>query len=232
MRAISGIQPRRQPRQSRARVTVDAIVEATSRVLVAEGYDRASTNRIAEAAGVSIGSLYQYFGSKEALVAALADLHVARMVAAMTRSLSGCASGDLATDARRVALGLIAAYRVNARLHDVLCQEVPKVANLGSVYDFEAWVVARGREHLDAISHEVRLADLDRAMFLLSHAVPSAIRAAVQADPEGRDDARLAEEVAELALRYLVEAPRLRESGIAPRTDHTERREPALRLTA
>src|SRR5258707_15013262 len=62
--------PRKSASQERSRFTVDALLEATARILVKEGYDRASTNRIAEVAGVSIGSLYQYFPSKEALVAA------------------------------------------------------------------------------------------------------------------------------------------------------------------
>ena len=55
---------RRRPRQARSRATVDAIVEGAARVLVREGYDAASTNRVAKEAGVSIGSLYQYFDSK------------------------------------------------------------------------------------------------------------------------------------------------------------------------
>src|ERR1700732_128934 len=67
--------PRKSASQERSRATVDALLEATTRVLIKEGYDRASTNRIAEVAGVSIGSLYQYFPSKEALVAAVIDRH-------------------------------------------------------------------------------------------------------------------------------------------------------------
>ena len=63
--------PRKKPKQERSQATVDAILVATARVLCETGYDRASTNRIALAAGVSVGSLYQYFPSKEALVAAL-----------------------------------------------------------------------------------------------------------------------------------------------------------------
>ena len=59
----------------RSRATVDTLVEATARILVKEGFDKASTNRIAEVAGVSIGSLYQYFPSKESLVAAVIDRH-------------------------------------------------------------------------------------------------------------------------------------------------------------
>jgi AcrR family transcriptional regulator len=58
--------PRKLASQERSRLTVDALLEATARILVKDSYDRASTNRIADAAGVSIGSLYQYFPSKEA----------------------------------------------------------------------------------------------------------------------------------------------------------------------
>src|SRR5689334_20025487 len=72
--------PRKAPHQERSRATVDAILAATARILVKDGYDRASTNKIAAAAGVSVGSLYQYFPSKEALVAALIEKHSAEML--------------------------------------------------------------------------------------------------------------------------------------------------------
>ena len=71
--------PRKLASQERSLLTVDALLEATARVLMKEGYDRASTNKIAAVAGVSIGSLYQYFPSKEALVAAVIDRHVHEM---------------------------------------------------------------------------------------------------------------------------------------------------------
>src|SRR5437588_11915439 len=67
--------PRKNASQERSRATVDALVEATARILVREGFEKTSTNRIAEIAGVSIGSLYQYFPGKEALVAAVIDRH-------------------------------------------------------------------------------------------------------------------------------------------------------------
>src|SRR3954453_12980069 len=67
--------PRKRGSQERSRATVAALVEATARILVKEGFDKASTNRIAEVSGVSVGSLYQYFPSKEALVAAVIERH-------------------------------------------------------------------------------------------------------------------------------------------------------------
>lgn len=79
--------PRKQASQARSRATVDALVEATARILVRESFDRASTNRIAAEAGVSIGSLYQYFPSKEALVAAVIDRHQQELMRVVTGSL-------------------------------------------------------------------------------------------------------------------------------------------------
>ncbi|WP_439528100.1 TetR/AcrR family transcriptional regulator [Pannonibacter sp.] len=65
------MKPRKQPRQGRSRQTCDAILEASARILEEDGIARFTTNRIAERAGVSIGSLYQYYPSKEAILAAL-----------------------------------------------------------------------------------------------------------------------------------------------------------------
>ena len=76
--------PRRIPKQARSRALVDAMLTATARVLMASDPEAMTTNEVARVAGVSIGSLYQYFPSKEALLAALlereldADLTLAR----------------------------------------------------------------------------------------------------------------------------------------------------------
>lgn len=64
---------RRSPRQARAEATVDAILQAALQLLRTDGTARFNTNRIAEAAGVSIGTLYQYFSGRQAILAALAE---------------------------------------------------------------------------------------------------------------------------------------------------------------
>jgi len=69
------LSPRKAPRQSRSQATVTAILDATARILLERGYAAASTNAVAELAGVSVGSLYQYFPNKEALIAALQARH-------------------------------------------------------------------------------------------------------------------------------------------------------------
>jgi AcrR family transcriptional regulator len=65
--------PRKTPRQARSRATVSVILEAAALLLVEDGFDQVTTNQIAERAGVSIGSLYQYFPNREALIVAVAQ---------------------------------------------------------------------------------------------------------------------------------------------------------------
>lgn len=70
---------RRQPAQARSRATVEAIVEAAAQVFEARGFERTTTNHIAERAGVSIGSLYQYFADKEEIFGSVAQAHLAEV---------------------------------------------------------------------------------------------------------------------------------------------------------
>ena len=88
MARISPTKPRKSALQARSRATVDALVEATARILVRDGFEKASTNRIADMAGVSVGSLYQYFPSKEALVAAVIDRHNEEIMAIVRTALT------------------------------------------------------------------------------------------------------------------------------------------------
>ena len=76
MKASERAFTRRQPKQQRSHQIVEAVLEATQRVLRRQGAEAITTNRVAEAAGVSIGSLYQYFADKQAIFMALHDRHV------------------------------------------------------------------------------------------------------------------------------------------------------------
>jgi AcrR family transcriptional regulator len=74
------LKPRKKPQQRRSRTTIDTIFEATIQVLLANGLDKITTIQIADRAGVSVGSLYQYFPNKRALLAAVVKRHVSEVV--------------------------------------------------------------------------------------------------------------------------------------------------------
>lgn len=76
----ASLNPRKRPQQRRSRDTIDTIFEATIQVLLANGFDKTTTLQIADRAGVSVGSLYQYFPNKRALLAAIVRRHVGGVV--------------------------------------------------------------------------------------------------------------------------------------------------------
>lgn len=103
------LQPRKTPSQRRSQVTVEAILDATLQVLRREGLARFTTTRVAEVAGVSVGTLYQYFPNKRALVAEVVRRHMALIERQLVSALDG--GGDLDTQARRLVAAFVAVKR-------------------------------------------------------------------------------------------------------------------------
>ena len=92
------LKARKRPRQARAAATLDAIFEATIQVLLAEGLHRLTTTRVAERAGVSVGSMYQYFPNKQALLYALNERYldiVAEKVETTCQSKHGATTSEM-----------------------------------------------------------------------------------------------------------------------------------------
>jgi AcrR family transcriptional regulator len=111
---------RKSPMQARAAQTVDAIVEAAIQILQSDGEERLTTNRIAERAGVSIGSLYQYFADKEAIVEAVAERERDRVVATILKSLSEVKADDFESVTREVIRTMVGAFARRRRARRIV----------------------------------------------------------------------------------------------------------------
>src|SRR5215813_10128851 len=198
--------PRKSASQERSRATVDALLEATARVLIKEGYERASTNRIAEVAGVSIGSLYQYFPSKEALVAAVIDRHTQEVSEVTRNALVKVAARPIEVAAREFVSVAIDGHRVNPKLHRVLAEQVPRIGRLENVEAINHDVYALIRGYLEAHRDEIDVADLDVAAFICVTAVEALTHAAVLRRPDILTDEKaekFVDEVTDLLVRYM-----------------------------
>ncbi|OWY61320.1 hypothetical protein B7486_64405, partial [cyanobacterium TDX16] len=90
------LRPRKAPRQQRAVETRARILEAAAEVFTEHGYAAGTTNRIAERAGMSVGSLYQYFPNKDAILVELVELHIAEGTAVLAPILERALAGELA----------------------------------------------------------------------------------------------------------------------------------------
>jgi len=124
--------PLREPRQKRSRITCDAILEAATQLLIERGYAATTTNHIAKRAGISIGSLYQYFPNKEAIAVALLQRHIVGGPVYMESRIIH-AMKNLRDPAQIVKCFIEAAcdhHTDNPALHKVLEEEVPHPAHI------------------------------------------------------------------------------------------------------
>jgi AcrR family transcriptional regulator len=196
---------RKVPRQARAQATVNAILEATVQVLDREGLDAASTTRIAEVAGVSVGSLYQYFSHRDAILDALQDREFERAIGLMQDVL---ADGNLTKTPREtvtaVVRGLARLYAVSPGLHRVLAIEGLRVAKADRVHAFDMRVLAIIRRFLGASRAPMRRTNVEAAAFVAFHSVRATMLASLLEHPQSLGEAALVDELVDLVLRYLV----------------------------
>ena len=198
--------PRKHASQERSRATVDALIEATARILVKEGFEGASTNRIAEEAGVSVGSLYQYYPSKEALVAAVIDRHNQEMMQIVRGALSEIASQPLEKAVRRLVTVAIEVHRIDTMLHRVLAEQIPRTGRLEEVEANNREIHALIRAYLEDHRDELRRVDLDFAAFVCVTSIEALTHTAVLHRPEILSDAlvgTLVDETTRLVVGYL-----------------------------
>lgn len=197
--------PRKLPQQDRSKVTVDAILIATARILTQFGYDKATTNRIAELAGVSIGSLYQYFPGKEALVTALAEQHVNTMMEIIESKLKDLSNAPIKVVLHELVKACIAAHAVDPMLHKVLNEQVPRINNM----NLEQRVTALLRTYLEQKCDQIQPQNLDLVVFILERTVEALTHTAVIERPELLSDGQLEQEITTLLLPYLVEKTKI-----------------------
>ena len=195
---------RKQPRQERSKATVDAILAAATRVLTTVGYDDATTNRIAEAAGVSVGSLYQYFPNKEAIVGALIERHDDEMWAVFTHHVAQGADRPLHELAPLVIDALFSAHLVDPALHRVLHEQVPRVGKLARLRETNARARALVARILEARAADLAVDDVATTSFVIVEAIEAIIHQSIETDV---DPIAVRREATRLLLRYLGAAP-------------------------
>ena len=196
---------RKTPLQSRSRAAVSAILDATVQVLDREGVEASTTTRIAEVAGVGVGTLYQYFGNRDDILFALQEREFERATAMLQRALEAEPRGDGRAVARSVIEGLLELYAVSPTLHRVLVLEGLRVTPTDRVKAFDQRMVDTIRGFLTLADLEVRRTRLDAAAFVTYQSVRACMLTRLLESPPGLDDKTLVSELTDLLVRYLIE---------------------------
>jgi AcrR family transcriptional regulator len=175
---------RREPAQQRAQVTVEAILDAAVKLLKHGGASSITTNRIAETAGVSIGSVYQYFPNKRAIFIALHERHIGQVDRVIQRKIVESAEASFEILIASLVDGMIEVHTADPELSELLQSEVPHRAN--STRDFSVRLHGAFRSALAPHARELgRRIDLDTRAFLVSNMVDALCHAAIFRRPAG-----------------------------------------------
>jgi AcrR family transcriptional regulator len=191
---------RRRPQQRRARVTVEAVLDAVIRILKKGG--AMTTNRIAEVAGVSIGSVYQYFPDKRAIFTALHERHINQIDRMVQGTLIEHATSTLEELMRAMVEAMVEAHTTDPELWELLLTQVPPRADGSREFS----VRLHGAFLLAISSRQRELKkgrDLDSVAFVVTHMVDALSHGAVLRRPPRLSLAAAKEEIVRAVLAYL-----------------------------
>lgn len=195
---------RKTPKQARAKATLEAVLDASARILVEAGYAGANTNRIAETAGISIGSLYEYFPGKEAIFAELRRREGLKLYQELMKEPRPTAPD---TVIRHLVTTYIARFRDDRELLIALENEVPRFA----IAEVEQAVLDDYMPLSDAFlaEHKAQLKPDNSIPFIsefLVRTVCSVIVDYAKFSPEHLDRPELAEAIVAMVGGWLIES--------------------------
>jgi AcrR family transcriptional regulator len=166
--------PRKSPSQERSRRTVNRILDAATRIFHEQGYTDATTNDIADEADVSVGSLYQYFPNKDALLVALTQRHIATTTTDLTNLLLGLPrDSDIETTFRTVVDFLVSQHDLDD-LHLLVMHQAPRTHDINLALE-------HAKSHLVELTSQILSNEItdSRKQGLVARMVVATIDAAV-----------------------------------------------------
>ena len=201
------LNPRKQPVQHRSKATVDVVLVAAAQVFEAHGYAAGTTNRIAERAGVSIGTLYQYFPSKEAIAVALLERHIADTDHRLHEWVGHMVveQHSLSEALHDYVTGMLEMHSRQPRLQHILLEETPLPERVHQVLLEAERHAAKTVAGLLRLYPEVRQTGLEHTCFLVVQSVESLThRFAAHPDDQFIPRTTFVDEVVTMLVAYLT----------------------------
>lgn len=192
--------PKKRPKQARACATFDAVVEAAARILTADGYAALTVDRIATVAGVGVGSVYEYFTTKESIVAEVVRNVLDDLTAELART--GPLSSTPEAWLREWIRAMFQALRARKALLYTLHHEVPFLDEIEEVRNFPARAFAMAT---NSPREMTEIPFVNRAsIFVITSMVRNAVLESVIDPPEGVSSQELEDTLVEILLALLA----------------------------
>ena len=199
------LKPRKAPQQARSTATLEAIHTATIQVLLAQGVGRLTTARVAERAGVSIGTMYQYYPHKQALLFALIEQQLETVVGFMLAAAENLRGKDTGAVAEGLAMAWLDAKTSESEAFQTLyglVAEFDLAAGMGQALEQMTGVFSG----LLAAAPDAYFADCDAVAFMLATLIGGSVRMVLDTAPTPENLARLRQELPRACRAYVTAA--------------------------
>ncbi|RYZ89505.1 MAG: TetR/AcrR family transcriptional regulator [Proteobacteria bacterium] len=207
-RRVMAIQPnvstRKIPKQDRAIGTSNFLIEATAQFLRKHHYSKLSTNKIAELAGVSIGTLYQYFSSKEALLVALIEKQFESDFQMVQRLIEVDDDDSFEGGVDRIIGAVLKMFSEQTQLRLVIYEQARKLSLLKTRESFQQKIRNLLLDNFDRFSRGVYKKPGELSMYVVTSAVIGTLFAAAQERPEYLTDPDFKAQLTRLILGYYI----------------------------
>ena len=198
------ISPRKKPVQERAKETVETIITATAHILDKEGFEKVSTNKIAEKAGISVGSLYQYFPTKDAIFAFMMDRYVQSQTDIINKILAeNDQSQDLKETIRMIVVAVTESKRKQSKFNRMFAQKLLSFSNYEALNRQDDHLIALFKEYLKPFGKEVRNDNMDLMLYFVIQSVKCLPISLLFQSRFDFKDPRVDDELVELVYRYM-----------------------------
>jgi len=197
------LQPRKTPTQSRSRVTVEAIYEATIQVLLRGGMNELTTTHVAERAGVSVGTMYQYFPNKQALIYALNERYLDALAARIETTCREQAGAPLGQMVEALIETYWTAKTERADITRALYRSVAELNNDALIHAF-AERVDRATTAMFSGACDALFADVPRTNLALVTVIYGTVRNAFERGLSAQEAAELRQDLTTMCRAYLA----------------------------
>lgn len=202
---VSEFAPRKKPRQRRSQILVRQVLDAASAIIAEQGFEALTTNRTADRARVSVGSIYQYFPNKSAIVAALVE-DLVESIQADALAMMGAAEPPLA--ARQIIGPFVVSVLNRRSIILALLPHIDELQRLGVVARPEDMIRRAARTAILVSPMKLRHANVDAALFVIVECLSHLVRRYLGGAPAGLGASEFIALASDLAERFLYdEAP-------------------------
>lgn len=199
----TSLSPRKKPVQARAQSTIHHILDASAQILNQTGEEEFTTNKVAVKAGVSIGSLYQYFPNKDSIISALMENFMQQQFDIIKKEMSRQRGKSLESTIRAIVRASLESKRKTTRFNRFLAQMVFKIDGMKQLQRADQEIAEYFKGIVMEYKNELREGDLDWMIFNMIN-IMKMLPVCVIFSPERQlDDPAFEDELCLLMFRYL-----------------------------